>query len=107
MRPFSKFMRMKWGMVVSGMFLVFILQGCTTPLFNVEVIVGECAPGDGTHPPGGCATQTAQAGGSYPGVTCTPGTQPCLNPGTTQGCRGGKKCTNVEMGAGNCVCQCQ
>jgi hypothetical protein len=106
MRPRSTCMRMKWGMVISGMFLVFMLQGCTTPFISVEVKVGECASGEPPGP-GGCAPQTAVAGGSYPGVTCTPGTQPCLNPGSTQGCRGGKKCTNVELGAGNCVCQCK
>ncbi len=107
MRPRSKWRKMKWGMVISGIFLVLMLQGCTTPLISVEVKVGECAPGQGPPGPGGCATQTAVAGGSYPGVNCNVGTKPCLNPGSTAGCRGGKKCTNVEMGAGNCTCQCQ
>lgn len=107
MKLVATFMGRYCRKIVPILFFIFFVQGCHTPFIEVDVQVGKCAPGEGPQGPGGCQTQTAVAGGSYPGVNCNVGTQPCLNPGSTQGCRGGKKCTNVEQGAGNCVCQCQ
>jgi len=89
--------------------LVLSLQGCLKVEVEANLKTQQgCEKGTGERDSAeGCAVQTAVAGGTYPGVTCTPGTKPCLNPGTTAGCRGGKKCTNVDLGGGNCACQCQ
>jgi len=108
MRPKSTCLTMNWGMVISGLFLVFMLQGCTKPFIEVDVKVGQCAPGETMHPPGGCSTSAVPSGGgTYGGVQCLTGVR-CTNEGSSTGCpRGsGQKCTTVDQGGQNCVCKC-
>lgn len=107
MRLKSTWMRMDWGMVILGMFFVFMLQGCTTPLVSVDVKVGNCAPGkdDG---PGACSTTAVPAGGgTYGGTQCLTGVR-CTNEGTSYGCprNSGQKCKTVDQGGKDCVCKC-
>lgn len=100
----STWMRRGWGLVILGIFLVLMLQGCTTPLFNVDVKVGNCPTGkdDGL---GLCDTLPVTPGQVYGGVTCNSGVR-CKNEGSTAGCSGRKKCKTVDQGGGNCVCPC-
>lgn len=105
----STLMRRGWGLVILGIFLVLMLQGCTTPLVNVDVKVGNCAPGERADGPGLCQTQDVTSGQVYGNVTCQKG-KACLYEGSTAGCSGRKKCTTVDQssdGSGDCVCQCK
>lgn len=111
MRPLRTSLRVKWGMVVSGVFLVFFLQGCTEPFVKVDVKVGDCPSGE-INGVGLCSSTTVQSQTTFTNamnqqVTCAAGSQKCQVEGTTVGCRSGKKCTTVDMGSNNCVCKCQ
>jgi len=96
--------------------LAFLIQGCSTPLIDIDMNVGKCAPGTETEV-GVCAgtTLTAQEtlvnalGNS---VTCNAGWKKCNPEGALPACArlpGNKKCTTVEQTPGqhNCVCQCK
>lgn len=105
----STWMRRGRGLVILGIFLVLMLQGCTTPLVNVNVKVGNCAPGERAGGPGLCETVQVISGQVYGGVTCYSGVA-CKNEGSYAGCSGRKKCTTVDQssnGSGDCVCQCK
>jgi len=105
MKAFGVEMEIRWGMIISGLLLAFFLQGCTTPLVNVDVKVGECAPGD-ENGIGLCQIGSVTPGQVYGGTTCQSGVH-CKNENTTAGCPGRKRCKTVDQGGGDCVCQCK
>ncbi len=112
LRQNEKYLKTPLGMIITVLVL-FFLQGCTTPLVNVDVKVGKCAPGE-TIPDneiGLCNAVNLTSPTSFTNamgvpVTCASGTKKCQVEGTTVGCRSGK-CTTVEQTLNQCVCKCQ
>lgn len=98
-------MRMKWAMVLSAVVFSFLLlQGCSTPLVDVDVSVvpeGACGQGGKPEKAGLCNIATVPNSGTWGGVQCSSGVY-CTS---TAGCRG-KTCTTVLMSNGECGCGC-
>lgn len=113
LRQNEKYLKTPLGMIITVLVL-FFLQGCTTPLVNVEVKVGKCAPGEtsqdngvGLCPAVTLQSQTTLSNAMGQSVTCAAGTKKCQVEGDTVWCTRGKKCTTVDMGGNQCVCKCQ
>lgn len=134
MSTIKTFRRSGLGMVISGILLTLVLQGCQTPFINVEVNAksGKCAPGyegsgdegikiDGTTgcayiPHSGSATNfwfqdTVDNGTTghwiqaNENLTCSAGSQKCRLH-NRQNCPGGKKCISTYTLNGDCACMC-
>ncbi|MFZ1747632.1 MAG: hypothetical protein WBO24_14015 [Nitrospirales bacterium] len=110
-RQIRKELKMHWVLIISVL-LVFFLQGCTTPLVNVDVKVGKCAPGETIDGVGLCGavdvtSQTTFTNAMGHSVTCAANTKKCQIEGDTTLCSRGKKCTTVDQGGNQCVCKCQ
>jgi hypothetical protein len=106
-------MAQRAGMVLVVGLLFFILQGCTTPFVEVNVVVdGCCKDGDceGRGTTAGCdnppevGTPTGLPAGTYDGITCNTG-HVCGNmEGNT--CARGKKCDTQHTSGSSTNCQC-
>ena len=128
MMPNATFMRRSWGILIFGLFLMLLLQGCQKPLLNVEVktAMGKCIPGEGKGnglglcfgtPWSGSAdnfwnidTQQLISPGS--GLTCSAqGSQKCLNPGGmcvhAQGLGQCEHMYSDQPATGTCYCGCK
>lgn len=107
-------MAQRAGMIVLVGLLFFIVQGCTTPFVEVNVVVdGCCKDGDCTDrdPTAGCNNPPAIGSpgfpaGTYDNIQCSTG-HVC---GTMEGdtCARGKKCDTQHTSGSttNCTCAC-
>lgn len=124
MRPMTEFMKTGWPMLLSGIVVALVLQGCTTPL--VDVKVSTCAQENATDEEGKgacnvegvtasiapekCKNSSGQTVACPGGAMCTSGTKCKSSPGT--GCPRYKTCkTILQLPAGggtsgNCYCSC-
>lgn len=91
MRSITEMMKAGWPMLLSGI-VVVVLQGCTTPLVDVKVSMGEGCEGSTTGGPGGCfvypSGSTPYTGAAYGFMQTTDKT---FYTGSGN-CSGGKKC---------------
>lgn len=97
MRSIIELMKTGWPMLLSGIVVVLVLQGCTTPLVDVKVSTGEGCGGsttDGDDGKGACyvypSGSTPYTGPAY-GFLQT--TDQLAYKGTGN-CGGGKKCAS-------------
>lgn len=102
----------KAGMLLIMMgFFLFLLQGCTTPLIKVEVVIDECCKkGEECKPPAsGCpslAIPTQAPAGPHDGIQCDSGAI-CANEGAL--CNWGMVCDtqrDTSGGSNKCLCKC-
>ena len=117
----NELMKTWWPMLLSGIVVVLVLYGCSTPLVDVKVVTcgqdttsddgkGQCTPetitaGMGTVQPAVCKqnNQTVPCGSN----TCAVGTTRCKpsNPGA--GCPRTKLCkTMLQLPGSTCYCDC-
>lgn len=123
MRSLNESIKAGWPLLLSGIVLVLVLQGCTTPLVDVQVTT--CAQGNATDDedgkgacyaqavppqiaPGKCKNSSGQFVACPGGAMCTSGTRCQNNPGSCnrKTCR-----TILQLPAGggtsgNCYCDC-
>ena len=97
---------MRRATVLSAIVFSFLLlQGCHTPLVDVDVSVvpeGACGQSGKGKGAGLCQHDDVPVGGgTYGGVNCTSG-QYCTS---TAGCRGAT-CKTILMSDGSCGCGC-
>ena len=116
-RQNGNFIKMPW--TLAFFMLLFILQGCTTPLVSVKVSSGPGCPtsGDGL---GLCNSMswTGSADGFYQdpkgpnlpensGITCRSGSRKCKSyPGDCSGINCISRIKNIADNKGDCYCGC-